>query len=1053
MIVLANLTSAIFYCTASMNDPGSGSAGAVINVDLGPVDITQVDQSTFIGTPSYSMSPPSGSFGNTDLSVAINPLDYPALEKWLNYGAAVSESTGGGSGGNGGVVVFIQGTLFSITVTVTLIVSHVRLVLTYADGTVVTLTPGVSKPYRSGPFEVTILGSGDGVTVEREIFGGLIFPPYAVLAGFNIPTVIAAPNGPDWLIINEPTLGITNRSSYLSKSRASQHSWTGAMRNRWQATVPLYIAAGDTYAPTQFTPLYLFDQSSSFRSPLVTIWTLVFSGLIQDIEDQWIGTAGDRFVIVTAVSLESVFDTVYAKPVQYQDFTCGAIVRDLFSRWEGGAPVSLGTIHEGKVIALLVTNYEKLSDLFDQLATTSGYTWGVNPQTAELYFQEPSTNPVLTPGNGPFQLASSNILWETVNWKQSGADYRNRQAVRLSYDAFAHSCEFFVGAGQRVITLMRPVEQVTNAWATLSTCNTATGTFTGVPNDGDTISTAVPTGTWIPNHIYALNGTLIDQNGFVQKVTTAGTSGGTYPTFSDITGQPGIPSDGTVIWTCQGPAGLATGDAVYTFKTAIDNTQYGQVLIAPDAATQALYLSYAINATVDDGGSPPTQYRGVYYSLPTWENALCNAINPSAGAFTLQQKHAGTGWITSLSEACTNFTWSAAATSGGTSPQGSLGPGEGATISLQVYVAGTSVAAPGVAYTPGSRIVTLATPLNVGSNLNIEYTRADGNIIEVEDTALVTALATISHGTGKYQQIVDASSQGLISTSNVAGLQLAQQALAAYSVPPQSFSFVTYAPGFFPGQQLPVLLTLPNGSTTLLNGDWVIQEVDAELVEALHGSATPWLMTGAGHYKYTVRCVDISEIGSYLDFWKGQGGGGSGGGSGSGGAIAATSGGGLAPAPPIIPVAFPAISHEFLTAYDATSGAFTAAAIAAADLPAAITAGTLGITIDGGGATPATGSKGFLQVNFACTITGWTMLADQSGSAQITVKKSTYSGFPTTSSIVASAPPNLSTAQKNTSTTLTGWTTAIAAGDVLEFNLDSVTTCQRITLELKVTKG
>ncbi len=212
-------------------------------------------------------------------------------------------------------------------------------------------------------------------------------------------------------------------------------------------------------------------------------------------------------------------------------------------------------------------------------------------------------------------------------------------------------------------------------------------------------------------------------------------------------------------------------------------------------------------------------------------------------------------------------------------------------------------------------------------------------------------------------------------------------------------------------------------------------------------------MTGAGHYKYTVRCVDISEIGSYLDFWKGQGGGGSGGGSGSGGAIAATSGGGLAPAPPIIPVAFPAISHEFLTAYDATSGAFTAAAIAAADLPAAITAGTLGITIDGGGATPATGSKGFLQVNFACTITGWTMLADQSGSAQITVKKSTYSGFPTTSSIVASAPPNLSTAQKNTSTTLTGWTTAIAAGDVLEFNLDSVTTCQRITLELKVTKG
>jgi hypothetical protein len=108
----------------------------------------------------------------------------------------------------------------------------------------------------------------------------------------------------------------------------------------------------------------------------------------------------------------------------------------------------------------------------------------------------------------------------------------------------------------------------------------------------------------------------------------------------------------------------------------------------------------------------------------------------------------------------------------------------------------------------------------------------------------------------------------------------------------------------------------------------------------------------------------------------------------------------------------------------------------------------VGITLDGGSALPGIGSKGYIQVNFNATITGWTLVADLSGSAQITVKKSTYAGFPTTASIVASAPPKLTSAQKNTDSTLTGWTTAIAAGDVLEFNLDSVTTCTRLNLTL-----
>ncbi len=68
----------------------------------------------------------------------------------------------------------------------------------------------------------------------------------------------------------------------------------------------------------------------------------------------------------------------------------------------------------------------------------------------------------------------------------------------------------------------------------------------------------------------------------------------------------------------------------------------------------------------------------------------------------------------------------------------------------------------------------------------------------------------------------------------------------------------------------------------------------------------------------------------------------------------------------------------------------------------------------------------------------------------MTVKKSTYSGFPSTSSIVASAPVVLSSAQKHQDNTLTGWTTSVAAGDIIEWVVDSASTVQRVSIFLHV---
>jgi hypothetical protein len=53
--------------------------------------------------------------------------------------------------------------------------------------------------------------------------------------------------------------------------------------------------------------------------------------------------------------------------------------------------------------------------------------------------------------------------------------------------------------------------------------------------------------------------------------------------------------------------------------------------------------------------------------------------------------------------------------------------------------------------------------------------------------------------------------------------------------------------------------------------------------------------------------------------------------------------------------------------------------------------------------------------------------------------------------ITASAKPTLSSANKATDSTLTGWTTSVTAGDTFGFKVDSVTSCTRVALTLGVT--
>lgn len=117
--------------------------------------------------------------------------------------------------------------------------------------------------------------------------------------------------------------------------------------------------------------------------------------------------------------------------------------------------------------------------------------------------------------------------------------------------------------------------------------------------------------------------------------------------------------------------------------------------------------------------------------------------------------------------------------------------------------------------------------------------------------------------------------------------------------------------------------------------------------------------------------------------------------------------------------------------------------------------GEISFRIDGGGSAITTGAKKiYLRVGYDCTITGWELVADQSGSIAIDIWKDSFAHFPPTlaDTITASAKPSLSSAQTNSSSSLTGWTTSVSAGDYLEINVDSASTVTLAILTLLVTR-
>ena len=87
----------------------------------------------------------------------------------------------------------------------------------------------------------------------------------------------------------------------------------------------------------------------------------------------------------------------------------------------------------------------------------------------------------------------------------------------------------------------------------------------------------------------------------------------------------------------------------------------------------------------------------------------------------------------------------------------------------------------------------------------------------------------------------------------------------------------------------------------------------------------------------------------------------------------------------------------------------------------------------------AVGTKGYIRAPYDATITGYTILTDVSATVTLDVWKiASGTALPTNSnSITASAKPTLTADDVVHSTTLTGWTTAVTAGDILAWEVEA----------------
>tara|TARA_B100000287_G_scaffold416259_1_gene450717 strand:- start:10015 stop:10698 length:684 start_codon:yes stop_codon:yes gene_type:complete len=135
----------------------------------------------------------------------------------------------------------------------------------------------------------------------------------------------------------------------------------------------------------------------------------------------------------------------------------------------------------------------------------------------------------------------------------------------------------------------------------------------------------------------------------------------------------------------------------------------------------------------------------------------------------------------------------------------------------------------------------------------------------------------------------------------------------------------------------------------------------------------------------------------------------------------------------------------FTTAPLATDNVFIIALSTTADLTR-----TVNYVIDSGSIAMLPGSKGKITIDVSGIIESITVLSDQTGDVVFDISKSSYSNYPTFTSITSGQRVQLTQTDKHFDDVLNNWDKTIIAGDILEFGVVSVNQIRRFLISLKL---
>lgn len=268
---------------------------------------------------------------------------------------------------------------------------------------------------------------------------------------------------------------VVNRTAYLHQESPAEFNLQRGARGT--AMLRFIILQNDSYTPEIGQPVNIYDSGYC-----------VFGGTVESIERRWLGDYGTHIDTLALTSYEACLDVLEVSPPRaYLNESAGHVVSNLVTTLASGVPFVLGDVRDGPLVNRIYRPDARLSDALASLATEAGFVWGVDPDTATLYFRP------ATVVNGPFGIDGGKLLWETPGWQANRADFRDRQTIQFSFDAATQTINSFAGDGAtKSFALRFPADHLTRVYTSDAGRAGASGTFTAPANPGDAITVTPP---------------------------------------------------------------------------------------------------------------------------------------------------------------------------------------------------------------------------------------------------------------------------------------------------------------------------------------------------------------------------------------------------------------------------------------------------------------------------------------------------------------------------------------------------------------------------------